>query len=164
MVACIAARARSGSTVPVPSVHTGGPARLAGALGLLELAQLLDLAFNTRWILHRWFQAQFIALHLYDQRRIVQTVLLILLALVLMLLLGRVFRRLRGRAWAAVATAGGCLSFSFWCVEVISLHQIDRILYTARDGLLTIGWLWIFAALLISIGIMMDAFTSPARG
>jgi hypothetical protein len=140
-------------------------ARLSALLAVLESALLLDIAFNWRWALHNWLQDEFVAHHLYDRRRVVQVLMLAAVAAALTLAIGCALRRPRARQyeWAVAAVCGGCLSFGVWCVEVISLHAIDRILYTRAVGVLVVAYLWALPSLLTTFGILMAARASVRR-
>jgi hypothetical protein len=133
--------------------------RLAGALFLLEAALFSDMRFNWRWALHDWLENRFAAHHLYDQRRGVQVAALAALMVAVLLLLQRIFRKLRSHPWQAAAVSGAALSLGLWSVEVISLHQIDGLLYTRIGPLIAVAYLWILPCLLTATGMLMAAFS-----
>jgi len=67
-------------------------------------------------------------------------------------------RRLSGgRPGASLAVSGALLSLILWCIEVVSLHQVDHILYHSLGGLMAVSLLWILASLMTSIGILLDS-------
>jgi hypothetical protein len=57
---------------------------------------------------------------------------------------------------------GLLLSLTCWCVEVISLHATDRILYHFAGGLMVVAFLWIVACIMTAVGIQIDAVPPPA--
>ncbi len=128
--------------------------RLSVVLMLIEAVLLLDITFNWRWILHQRFVDLAQRTHEYGVRRPPQVILLVVLTV---LLLGGMFAvqlyfRGRGRA---LAVSGGLLSLFLWCTEVVSLHQVDHVLYHRVGPLMTVGLLWMAACLMTSSGILM---------
>jgi hypothetical protein len=53
-------------------------------------------------------------------------------------------------------------SLALWITEVISLHEMDRLLYQAVGPFMMISFAWIFASLVTSAGILKDAFRTRA--
>lgn len=145
MVACVFTWLRAGRDLLLK--------RLAAVLAIAEAALFFDVMFNWRWAIHGWLESQFQAHSLYDRRRGVQEAILALLTLAVLLVLRRVFRHLRGRPWAVSAAFCASLSLALWCVEVISLHQIDRILYAKAGPMMVIAWLWLLLCLLTAASL-----------
>lgn len=153
-VACLFSRARAGRD-PVM-------ARVSALLAVVEALLLFDIVFNWRWALHNWLQDVFVAHHLYDRRRVVQVLMLAVVAAALALAIWFVLRRSRAsrHQWALAAVCGGCLSVGVWCVEVISLHEVDRILYIRVAGVLVVAYLWALPCLLTTVSILLAARAS----
>ena len=77
------------------------------------------------------------------------------LGLVLLLLgLLATQRFFRGKVGARLALSGILLSVVVWCVEVVSLHAVDHILYHLIGKWMVVCALWILACLMTSIGIL----------
>lgn len=135
--------------------------RLAALCALIEIALSFDLVFNLRWALHRFLEKQFLAHRLYDSRRPLQIVLLALLALALLIavrLIAHLFSQspqLQSR-WATLAAASVLLSAALWATEVISLHEIDRVLYAHVFGLMAIAWLWGLLSAITIAGMLLQ--------
>jgi urea transporter len=66
-------------------------------------------------------------------------------------------RLYRARIGAILAVSGALLSLVTWCIEVVSLHQVDAILYHPVGNLMAVSLGWVLASLLTSVGILIDA-------
>jgi len=53
------------------------------------------------------------------------------------------------------------LSVVVWCVEVVSLHAVDHILYHSIGKWMVVSALWILACFMTSIGILF--VSHPAK-
>jgi hypothetical protein len=125
---------------------------LALLLMLIESTLLLDMAFNWRWMLHQLLMDLAQHAHEYAVRRTPQVIVLIVLVVLIGL---RAVRRLsRGRG-IALALSGAVLSLALWCTEVISLHQVDHVMYHRLGPIMTVSLLWMVACLMTSTGILM---------
>jgi hypothetical protein len=129
--------------------------RLAGLLTLIEVTLLLDIAFNWRWTLHQLLMDSAQRANEYQIRRIPQLIVLLILLGILSLGLFRVRRFFRGSGGSSLAVSGVLLSVVLWCAEVISLHQVDHVLYHRLGNMMAVSLLWILACLMTSIGILM---------
>jgi hypothetical protein len=128
--------------------------RFAALLMLIESTLLLDIVFNWRWVLHQWLMDTAQRAHEYQVRRIPQLIVLMSLAGFLLLGLLRVGRLFRGRAGFSLGVSGVLLSLVLWCTEVVSLHQVDHVLYYRIGKIMTVSLLWILACLMTSIGML----------
>jgi hypothetical protein len=128
--------------------------RLAALLTLIESTLLLDIVFNWRWMLHQWLMDTAQRAHEYQVRRIPQLIVLMSLAGFLLLGLLRVGRLFRGRGGPSLAASGVLLSLVLWCTEVVSLHQVDHVLYYRLGKIMAVSLLWTLACLMTSIGIL----------
>lgn len=129
---------------------------------LLMLAEgffFLDMIYEWRWFLHDSLQHNFEVRGLYGQRHWFQITCLVLLGLLLVFGFRVMLRKLRGRPGARLAACGLFLSVGCWCVEVISLHATDHVLYSVGNGMMTVAYLWVLTALLVGIGALLDAWT-----
>jgi hypothetical protein len=127
--------------------------RLAALLTLIETTLLLDIIFNWRWRLHDFSAGLARRGHEYEFRKLPQVGMIALLGVLLFLgflLLRHLFR---GRRGAFLAVTGALLSLVLWCVEAVSLHQIDHFLYQPIGRWMAVSALWILACLMTSIGI-----------
>ena len=133
--------------------------RFAALLTACDGLLLLDMVFNVRWTLHQVFMDEATVVALYASRRGPQTLVLIALAGIVLFGLRVVWQKLRGRSGAVLAASGALLSISLWCTEVVSLHAVDHILYHSIGNLMTVSFVWIFACVLTSIGVLVDSKT-----
>jgi hypothetical protein len=138
--------------------------RLAPVLMVIDSALLLDITFNWRWMLHALFAGIAQSRHEYEQRRLPQTIVLVILAGLLFLGLFAVLRIFRNRAGALLAVSGVLISLITWCVEVVSLHAVDHILYHQIGNVMVVSVLWILACLMTGMGILVDFQQSRVRG
>jgi hypothetical protein len=85
--------------------------------------------------------------------------------MVLLLLALRAVRRFfRDRA-IALAVSGTLFSLVLWFIEVISLHQVDHVLYYRIGPIMAVGLLWILACLMTSTGMLISSLEPrPAHG
>jgi hypothetical protein len=127
---------------------------LALLLMLIESTLLLDMAFNWRWMLHQLLMDLAQHAHEYAVRRTPQVIVLIVLVVLLLIGLRAVRRLSRGRG-IALALSGAVLSLALWCTEVISLHQVDHVMYHRLGPIMTVSLLWMVACLMTSTGILM---------
>jgi uncharacterized membrane protein YhdT len=130
----------------------------AALLMLMEGFFFLDMIYEWRWLLHDSLQRSFEARGLYGQRHWFQIACLMLLGALLFFGFRAMLGKLRGRTGARLAGCGLFLSLGCWCVEVISLHATDHVLYSVDSGLMTIAYLWILGALLVAVGVLLDAW------
>jgi hypothetical protein len=130
--------------------------RLAAVLMLIESVLLLDVAFNWRWKLHDVFLGIAMRQHEYGQRRLPQAVVVTVLGGLLFFGLFVAWRRLRDRGTTLLAVSGVLLSLIVWCIEVVSLHAVDHVLYSSLDGLMAVTLLWLLSCTMTSIGILLD--------
>jgi hypothetical protein len=128
--------------------------RVSAILAVLEAALFLDMAFNGRWLLHDWLENQAIARGLYAMRTGPQIAALCFLGGCATAAIAFTLWRLRGNTGASLAPCGGILSVGCWCVEVVSLHAVDHVLYSTVDGVMLVALAWIAFALMTGAGIL----------
>lgn len=138
---------------------SGRRRRLPALLTLVELALLFDMLSNGRWALHDLLGAAARDRSLYGERVLPQIAALALLGLAAAIALPTLLRTFRGRPGAALAVTGAVLSLACWCVEVVSLHAVDALLYRAAGGLMFVAPVWIASGLLCGLGMLWDART-----
>jgi hypothetical protein len=132
-----------------------GASQLAAAFTLIESALLLDMVFNLRWKLHQFLMDIAMQEHEYSMRRLPQVIVIALLGGLLVFSLLAAQRLFRDRAADRLAVSGILLSVVLWCVDVISLHAVDHILYHTIGKWMLVSALWIVACLMTSIGMLM---------
>lgn len=130
--------------------------RLAGLLMLIESVLLLDIAFNWRWMLHQLVMDFAERRREYGLRKEPQIIAVVILAAVLLLGLLAVRRFFRGRG-TVLAISGVLLSLVLWCTEVVSLHEVDHVLYYRLGQIMAVSLLWIVACLMTAMGILIDS-------
>ncbi len=137
--------------------------RLAALLALCESCLLIDMVFNIRWKIHEFFMDKAAQLAVYASRRGPQTLVLVVLLVVFIYGLRSASQRFRGRAGALLAVSGALLSVTLWCTEAVSLHAVDHILYQPVGKLFAVSFLWVFAGLMTSIGILIESRADRSR-
>jgi hypothetical protein len=135
--------------------NSGRDWRLAALLMLIESMLLLDIAFNWRWMLHDLGMTVAQRVHEYDFRRVPQSIVVILLGALLVLGLFAALRFFRGRPGAFLAVVGALLSLVLWCVEAVSLHAVDHVLYHLVGKWMVVCALWILACSMTSVGVLL---------
>lgn len=126
-------------------------------IATLESLLMFDMAMNERWALHG--NAMRFALHrgFYPQRHGIQIAGLTILFAILLFGATIITRRLRNRLGAIVAAWSALLALILWCVELVSLHEIDTILYYKVDGFMVIAFVWMILGATTAIGIQLEA-------
>jgi hypothetical protein len=133
--------------------------RLAAVLAVVEAALFLDQVFSGRWQLHDLLDREAIAWGVYSERTDPQIAMLCVLVASAGAGIALTIWRFRKRVGASLAVSGGVLSLSCWCVEVISLHAVDAVLYHAVNGVMLVTLVWILCALMTAGGILWDTFS-----
>jgi hypothetical protein len=131
--------------------------KIAAWLTAIESVLLLDMIVDGRWVLHHFFVNIAQNQHEYDLRSFPQLIVVTILGGILLVSLFFCLRLLRARIGALLAVSGVLLSLITWCIEVVSLHQIDAILYYPVCKWMVIGLVWILACLTTSIGILLES-------
>ncbi len=129
---------------------------LFAALASVQAVLLLDMVFDWRWRLHSFWMMEAMQGGWYGQRRGPQLLVLLALGAVAGLSVALIVRRLGNRPGAALALLGTVLSAGLWCIEAISLHAVDGVLYTRVGGAMVVSFLWILLAVVTCTGIWMD--------
>jgi hypothetical protein len=129
----------------------------AAWIATLESLLLFDMAMDARWALHG--NAMRVALHrgFYAQRHGIQIAGLTILFAILLLGAAIIVRRLRNRPGAMVAAWSALLALTMWCVEVVSLHEIDTVLYYKVGGFMVIAFVWMILGATTAISIQLEA-------
>jgi hypothetical protein len=124
---------------------------------VIEGALVLDMVFNWRWTIHQELMDLAQRWNEYEIRRSPQVIAIAILAVLLLVGLITALRLLRGRAGALLAVSGVLLSLVLWCTEVVSLHALDHVLYHLLGPWMLVSLVWVFAGLMTSAGILIDA-------
>jgi hypothetical protein len=122
----------------------------------MESLLLVDMVLNVRWILHDMFATAAQRRHEYDLRHLPQLLFVATLAGILLAGLISTVRLYKARLGAVLAVSGALLSLVAWCIEVVSLHQVDAILYYQIGNFMAVSLIWVLASLLTSVGILID--------
>lgn len=131
--------------------------QLAALLTVIEGALVLDMVFNWRWMLHQELMDLAQRWNEYEVRRSPQVIAIAILTVLLVVGLIAVLRILRARTGALLAVSGVLLSLVLWCTEVVSLHALDHVLYHLLGPWMVVSLVWVFAGLMTSVGILIDA-------
>ena len=122
----------------------------------LQLALLLDKAFNWRWQMHEYWMRAAMVEGVYDRRRPFQLVVIGALAVVLIAAPTWILHRYRHRPGLRMAIVGTLLSIGLWGCEAVSYHYFDRILFFEVGHAMFVSFLWAGCALLTTIGVWMS--------
>jgi hypothetical protein len=131
--------------------------QLTALLTVIEGALVLDMVFSWRWVIHQELMDLARRWNEYEIRRSPQLIAMAILAVLLLVGLISALRILRGRAGALLAVSGVLVSLVLWCTEVVSLHALDHVLYHLLGPWMVVSLVWVFASLMTSVGILMDA-------
>jgi hypothetical protein len=137
--------------------HLRNISGLAALLAAIEAALLLDMVFNLRWWLHQQLMDLAQQRQEYEMRRSPQLIAIVILAVLLLIGVVSALRIFRARPGALLAVSGVLLSLALLCTEVVSLHAVDHILYHLLGPWMLVSLLWVLAALMTSVGILLDA-------
>lgn len=136
--------------------------RLSAILFVVEAVLLVDAILDGRLRVHRFLDSEAIARGVYGHRFGPQHAALVVLAIAAVGTSGLVLRFFRGSPGACLAAFGCILSLCLWCVEVISLHSVDSLLYSRVDGVTRAGLARAAFALMTGAAILWDAFARRA--
>jgi hypothetical protein len=137
--------------------------RLYGVLAGVQLFLLLDMAFDWRWKLHDMGARLATELGVYGERRMPQTLALMVLSLALVLVFAWVFCRFRRRIGVALMLAGTLFSLGLWCLECVSLHAVDAVLYRMVGAVMRVSLVWICVAFVTCWGAWLDGSDGSDR-
>lgn len=132
------------------------------SITLLQLALLVDMLFNLRWILHNRLKGVFWAHQWYDSRVGPQHLALLLVAVAASIGVWLLLRSLRGRRGAQLAWCGMVLWIATWFAQVISLHSMDVFLHKSMAHVTVRDVVWIVSTIMISCGVLLQSITSRA--
>jgi hypothetical protein len=133
--------------------------RINGLYGILSLAQLvllLDIVFDWRWMLHERLLQNAMAHGVYGARRPGQLLWLCILMGFVAAGVVLVTVKLQSRRGAAIAVIGTIFSVGLRCMEVVSYHWVDAVMYSRVGAVMLVGILWIALALFTCLGVWMD--------
>lgn len=133
------------------------PVRSFAIVSCMELALLLDMAFDWRWKIHNFWMHKALDEGIYGDRRPFQLVALGILGLLGALGMALILHRLRYRLGGAIAGVGALVSLELWCCECLSYHFIEAVLYRLVGKLMVIGLVWLAVAGFTCLGVWMDA-------
>ncbi len=130
--------------------------KIAVWLTAIESVLLFDMIVDGRWILHQLFVNIAQNQHEYGLRRLPQVILVTFLLAIFFVSLYFSLRLLRAKPGALLAVSGALLSLITWCIEVVSLHQVDAILYYPVGKWKVVSLVWIAGCLMTSVGILFE--------
>lgn len=130
--------------------------RIFAVLTSVQLALLLDMAFDWRWKLHDYGMRVAMMRGIYGERRAPQLLTLEVMAAILFVAVAMVLYRFRHRVGATLALTGTMLSVGLWCSEALSYHFFDRILYVMVGKAMLVSFLWCGLALVTCLGVWKD--------
>ena len=122
----------------------------------VQFVLLLDMAFNWRWSLHQFFMDEAMAYGVYGRRGLPQLIGVLTLAGMAVFSSALMLMRFRDRAGTALAVMGTLLSLDMWCLEVLSFHPVDHVLYSMIGGAMTVSYIWIALSMVTCLGAWLD--------
>jgi hypothetical protein len=131
--------------------------KIAAWLTAIESVLLLDMIVDGRWVLHQLFVNIAQNQHEYGLRGLPQVILVTFLLAILFVSVYFSLRLLRAKIGALLAVSGALLSLITWCIEVVSLHQIDTLLYHQVWRFMVVSFIWIAGCLMTSAGILFES-------
>ena len=126
--------------------------RLAVLWRCLAVAQflfLLEIMLGLRHQVHGWVDALLQQQGWYAHRRPVQVALLALSFVGLGFALTPMLRMFSGSPWVRLAAIASFVVLVLFGLEMISLHQIDTVLYCPVGPVMLIAWMW------VALGVMV---------
>jgi hypothetical protein len=135
----------------------------AALLTVIESSLLLDMMFDGRWKLHQIFMNLALRWNEYAVRETPQLIVVAILTGLLVFGVLFALRLFRARPGALLAISGVLLSLFIWCIEVVSLHGVDAILYYPLGKAMIVSLVWALGCLLTSVGILVDSRQAKAR-
>jgi hypothetical protein len=136
--------------------------KIAAWLTTIESVLLLDMIVDGRWVLHQFFVNIAQNQHEYGLRRLPQVILVTFFLAIFFVSLHFSLRLLRAKPGALLAVSGALLSLITWCIEVVSLHQVDAVLYHQVWGVMIVSLVWIAGCLMTSVGILLESHRANA--
>ena len=136
--------------------------KIAAWLTVIEGGLLLDIVFNGRWIMHQFFIDIAQDQNEYNLRRLPQVILVTFFLALLFVSLYFCLRLLRAKIGALLAVSGALLSLITWSIEVVSLHQVDAVLYHQVWGFMVVSFIWMSGCLMTSAGILFESCRANA--
>jgi hypothetical protein len=131
--------------------------KVFGVLTILQLALLLDIAFDWRWKLHAFFMGQATAHGVYELRRSPQLLALWVLAGISAFCCVSIASKFRHRSGAAIAVTGTMLSIMLRGAELLSYHNLDAVLYRSIWKIMLVGVLWLGLTAFTCLGVWIDS-------
>ncbi len=135
-------------------------------LALVQLALLAEVQLSLRFDLGSWLRDSLRDQGMYETRRGLQALILVAVAVVGILASGGILYRLRKQGRHTLWGVGGTLwSLGLFILPVVSLHQIDRLLYHHIGPVMFIGLLWAVGASCViygAFGLISQLRVSPA--
>ena len=123
----------------------------------VQLALVLDIAFDLRWKLHAFWMDEATALGVYGERRGPQLVVLLLMSCLSIFGLVWIARRFGATRGVATAVTGTMFSVGLWCCEMLSYHYTDQVLFHMVGKVMVVSLLWLALATTTCIGAWMDS-------
>tara|TARA_Y100000589_G_scaffold253529_1_gene242228 strand:- start:159 stop:872 length:714 start_codon:yes stop_codon:yes gene_type:complete len=124
-------------------------------LGLLfaQIAMVIELQLSSRFDAGLVIRNLITDMDLYENRRQLQAMAFMLIAIPLIATYSTVLYMLRKRGLAVLLTVGGTMaSISLFCLPLISLHLVDQIMYHHLGPVMFISLLWFGCAMVTFAG------------
>ena len=136
--------------------RVGTKGRILAVVAGVQLALLLDMTFNWRWLLHEVWMQEAAAFHVYEFRRTPQLISLVVLVGLVSGSVGLAIYRLRRRPGVALAVAGTVCSIGVWCAETLSYHFLDAVLYRMVGSVMAVAFVWLGLSSVTGLGLWIE--------
>ncbi len=116
-------------------------------LFVAQLAMLIELQMNMRFDAGDLLRDVIRDMDLYENRRQLQAMAFVLVTLPMIAVYSTVFYMVRKRGLPVILVVGGTMaSLSLFCLPLISLHAVDRIMYHHVGPVMLISLMWLISA------------------
>lgn len=120
---------------------------------LAQLAMVIELQLSTRFDAGQVLRSIIQDMGLYENRRQLQAMAFMVVALPLIAVYSTFFYMLRKQGLSILLAVGGTMgSISLFCLPLISLHGVDRIMYHHIGPVMFISLLWSSCAAVTFVG------------
>jgi hypothetical protein len=123
------------------------------SLLVAQLAMLIELQVSMRFDAGEVLRGLITDMNLYENRRQLQAMAFIVVAIPMLAVYSTVFYLVRKRGLPVIMAVGGTMaSLSLFCLPLISLHAVDRIMYHHIGPVMLISLMWFICAAVTFVG------------
>ncbi len=126
---------------------------------ILAIEVIVGVRYEARLAVDAWLEAR----RLYSGREALQWALVVAAVAALAAGTAMLLRVSRTAAALRLALLGSAAAVAVFCVESVSMHRVDAVLYAAAGPIRSIGWLWVCAAVLVCVAAWRAGSSPRAR-